>query len=146
MHKKIQHHHTHSEIQIVFSFFSDLLKKRPKIRPKHLAWNISKSWWRTFPSHIGLHGTYSTYRKSLEAREDLMQKRCFCSPLSTTVFNRIISNLVCTLVEVVKTPLIFFRFLFSFSEVLLTRSKSLWKAGRTLCKLSQFGLFLQLNG
>jgi hypothetical protein len=25
---------------------------------------------------------YSTYRKSLEARDGLMQKRCFCSPLS----------------------------------------------------------------
>jgi hypothetical protein len=36
----------------------------------------------------------------------------------------------------------FFRFLISFSEVLLTRSKSLWKAERTLCKLDHFGLFL----
>ena len=24
----------------------------PKKRPKHLAWNISKSWWRPFLSHI----------------------------------------------------------------------------------------------
>jgi hypothetical protein len=31
---------------------------------------------------------YSTYRKSLEARENLMQKRCFCSPLSATFFNQ----------------------------------------------------------
>jgi hypothetical protein len=70
-----------------------------------------------------------------------MQKRCFCSPLSSTVFNQILSNLVCTSVKVVKTPLNFFRFLFSFSEVLLSRSKSLWKAERTLCKLGHFGLF-----
>jgi hypothetical protein len=35
----------------------------------------------------------------------------------------------------VKTPLIFLRFGFSFSEVLLDRSKSLWKAERIICKL-----------
>jgi hypothetical protein len=29
---------------------------------------------------------YSTYRKFLEAREDLMQKRCFCSSLSIVQF------------------------------------------------------------
>ncbi len=34
-----------------------------------------------------------------------------------------------------KTPLIFLRFGFSFSEVLLYRSKSLWKAERIICKL-----------
>ncbi len=84
---------------------------------------------------------YSTYQKSLEAREDLMQKRCFCSPLSTTVFNQIFSTLVCAWVEVVRTPLIFFRFFFTFPEVLLAGSKSLWNAERTLCKWGHFGLF-----
>jgi hypothetical protein len=56
--------------------------------------------------------TYSTFQKSLETREDLMQKRCFCSPLSTTVFNQIFSNLVCAEVEVVRTPLVFFQIFF----------------------------------
>jgi hypothetical protein len=40
----------------------------------------------------------------------------------------------------------FFRFLFSFSIVLLAGSKSLWNAERTLCKLGHFCLFFQLNG
>ncbi len=60
-----------------------------------------------------------------------MQKLCFCSPPSTTVFNQIFSNLVCAQVEVVRTPLICFRFLFTFPEVLLAGSKSLWNAERT---------------
>jgi hypothetical protein len=75
-----------------------------------------------------------------------MQKRCFCGPLSTTVFYQMLSNLVCSCFDVVKTPLIFFRFLFLFSEVLFVRSKNLWEAKRTLCKSGHFGLFLQLNG
>ncbi len=29
-----------------------VLKKSKKKRPKHLAWNISKSWWRPFLSHV----------------------------------------------------------------------------------------------
>jgi hypothetical protein len=29
-----------------------VLKKYQKKHPKHLAWNISKSWWRPFLSHV----------------------------------------------------------------------------------------------
>ena len=29
-----------------------VLKKYQKKRPKHLAWNISNSWWRPFLSHV----------------------------------------------------------------------------------------------
>ena len=39
---------------------------------------------KTAVFHGYMANTYSTYRKSLGAREYLMQKRCFCSPLSAT--------------------------------------------------------------
>jgi hypothetical protein len=35
----------------------------------------------------------------------------------------------------------FFRFWFTFPEVLLAGSNSLWKAERTLCRLGHFVLF-----
>ncbi len=39
-----------------------MLKKYKKKRPKHLAWNISKSWWRPFLSHVLVFFMLNQYR------------------------------------------------------------------------------------
>jgi hypothetical protein len=39
-----------------------VLKKYQKKRAKHLVWNISKSWWRPFLSHILVFFVYYQYR------------------------------------------------------------------------------------
>ncbi len=38
------------------------VEEKPKIRPKHLAWNISKSWWRPFLSHVLVFFVVNQYR------------------------------------------------------------------------------------
>jgi hypothetical protein len=39
-----------------------VLKKYKKKRTKHLAWNISKSWWRPFLSHVLVFFVLNQYR------------------------------------------------------------------------------------
>jgi hypothetical protein len=39
-----------------------VLKKYQKKRTKHLAWNISKSWWRPFLSHVIVFFVLNQYR------------------------------------------------------------------------------------
>jgi hypothetical protein len=36
--------------------------RKTKKRPKHLAWNISKSWWRPFLSHVLVFFVLNQYR------------------------------------------------------------------------------------
>jgi hypothetical protein len=117
------------------------LQRESRIYVQSKNCNLQSRVWTTLPTI-----SYIQYLpKVFGSPRGPYAKTLFCSPLSTTVFNQIFSNFVCAYVEVVKTPLIFFRFLFLFSEVLFVRSKSLWKAESTLCKLGHFGLFFAVE-